>query len=78
MLPNPPPHSGIRAALGVDLGDGTALHIMTPAVARVRSALWGQRGEEVREHFLERRDCSGGRHPRSGLTKSPIESGIPL
>jgi len=78
VLPNPPPRSGTKAALGDDSGGGEALHVTTPAVASVRCTLCGDRGEEVRERFLERWDCSGGWHPRTGLTKSLIESGIPL
>lgn len=42
----------------------------TPAVAGVRYTLCGDRGEEVRGHFLEGWDCSGGWHPRTGLPKS--------
>lgn len=78
VFPNPPPHSGTKAALGDDSGGGEAVHVTTPAAAGVRCALCGDRGEEVRERFLERWDCSGGWHPRTGLTTSLMESGIPL
>lgn len=55
MLPSPPPHSGTRAALGGGLGDSEALQdFTTPAVAGVGCTPRGDRGEEAREHFLER------------------------
>lgn len=60
VLPDPPPRSGTRAALGGESGDGEALPVTAPAVAGVRCALCGDRGEEARERFLERWNRSGG------------------